>query len=181
LQEAPAAVGQLMVEEAAAASACRLIGRVWLLPVYLPLCGCCLLTTCVPCCVAAGCWATTTHVCLWCGACWCLEVCGRVRFCYLYFCCGNIWCGGGLQQPTPVIGTGRACVWKCVVVCVFVICTSAVVIYGGGGGLGQPTPVFGTGRAGVSTFVVVCAINTSAVVIWGGVVGCKIARFLICE
>ena len=114
LQEAPAAVGQLMVEEAAAASACRLIGRVWLLPVYLPLCGCCLLTTCVPCCVAAGCWATTTHVCLWCGACWCLEVCGRVRFCYLYFCCGNIWCGGGLQQPTPVIGTGRACVWKCV-------------------------------------------------------------------
>ena len=65
-----------------------------------------------------------------------------MRVCYMYFCCGNIW---------------------------------------GGGGLGQPTPVFGTGRAGVSTFVVVCAINTSAVVIWGGVVGCKIARFLICE
>ena len=89
--------------------------------------------------------------------------------------------GAGLRQPTSAYGAGRAGVWKCVVVCVFVICTSAVVIYGGGGGLGQPTPVFGTGRAGVSTFVVVCAINTSAVVIWGGVVGCKIARFLICE
>jgi len=73
--------------------------------------------------------------------------------------------GAGLRQPTSAYGAGRAGVWKCVVVCVFVICTSAVVIYGVVVGYNNPRLLLVRGVL-VSGSVWSCACLLYVLLLW---------------